>query len=125
MTEPGTPAVSWADRMALLKDSTQQRILTTPMPAAAMEQLLADGKATALGRFEASPVHYLDRWWRESDEGWLALDEEASKQLDFHAERYRAAVAAGATAANPAEEADPGTAGKALPSAADPETGAA
>ena len=94
MAEPGTTAVSWAERMELLKDSAQQRVLNAPMPPAAMEQLLADGKADALGRFEGSPVHYMDRWWRVDESGWVALDEAASAHLDHHAERYRAALAA-------------------------------
>jgi hypothetical protein len=113
MAEPGTAtAAIWAERMELLKDSAQQRVLQAPMPPAAMEQLLADGKARALGRFEGSPVHYLNRWWRHSDEGWLALDEAASDQLDQHAERYRAAIAAAearGTDATADEGADPGT----------------
>ncbi|WP_256098636.1 hypothetical protein [Streptomyces agglomeratus] len=93
MAEPGN-TVTWADRMELLRDSAQQRVLNAPMPTAAMEQLLADGTAHALGRFEGSPVHYLDRWWRASEPGWVALDEAASAQLALHAERYRAAIAA-------------------------------
>jgi hypothetical protein len=94
MAEPGNTTVTWAERMELLKDSAQQRVLNAPMPIAAMEQLLADGKADALGRFEGSPVRYMDRWWRANELGWVALDEAASAQLDLHAERYRAATAA-------------------------------
>jgi hypothetical protein len=79
-----------------------------------MEQLLADGKAHALGRFEDSPVHYMDRWWRVSELGWLALDEASSAQLDLHAKRYRAAIAAssaqGTPGAPPEEDAAPPTA---------------
>ncbi|MGW3928704.1 hypothetical protein ACWECC_11440 [Streptomyces microflavus] len=104
MAEPGNTAVTWAERMELLKDSAQQRVLNAPMPVAAMEQLLADGKADALGRFEGSPVRYLDRWWRADEPGWVALDEAASTQLDLHAERYRAAAAAIAPEAAPAED---------------------
>ncbi|MGW6145564.1 hypothetical protein [Streptomyces sp. NPDC055140] len=103
MAEPDNTTVTWAERMALLKDSAQQRVLNAPMPTAAMEQLLADGKADALGRFEGSPVRYIDRWWRASEPGWVALDESASAQLDLHAERYRAAVAATAPGAAPSE----------------------
>ncbi|RAJ52899.1 hypothetical protein K388_05999 [Streptomyces sp. KhCrAH-43] len=108
MTEPGNPTVTWAERMELLKDSAQQRVLTAPMPPAAMEQLIADEKAAVLGRFEGSPVRYMDRWWRHNDEGWVALDEAGSTQLDLHAERYRAATAATATEATPRQaDADP------------------
>lgn len=103
MAEPGNTTVTWAERMELLKDSAQQRVLNAPMPTAAMEQLLADGKAHALGQFEGSPVHYMDRWWRANELGWLALDEAASAQLDLHAERYRAATAATAPADAPPE----------------------
>jgi hypothetical protein len=98
MAETGNTTVTWADRMELLKDSAQQRVLNAPMPTAAMEQLLADGKADPLGRFEGSPVQYLGRWWRADELGWVALDETASAQLDLHAERYRAATAATAPA---------------------------
>ncbi|MFI5864595.1 hypothetical protein [Streptomyces sp. NPDC051546] len=94
MAQPSTTTtVTWAERMELLRDSAQERVLTAPMPSAAMEQLLADGKADALGRFEGSPVRYMDRWWRLNEVGWVALDENASAQLDLHAERYRAATA--------------------------------
>ncbi|WP_246097534.1 hypothetical protein [Streptomyces botrytidirepellens] len=103
MAEPGNPTVTWAERMELLKDSAQQRVLNAPMPTAAMAQLLADGKADALGRFEGSPVRYMDRWWREDDPGWVALDEAASAQLDLHAERYRAATAATTPVGTPPE----------------------
>ncbi|MFF1678359.1 hypothetical protein ACFVYG_20260 [Streptomyces sp. NPDC058256] len=92
MAEPGTPTVTWTDRLAQLKDSAQERVLSAPMPTEAMEQLLTDGKAFVLGRFEDSPARYLDHWWRPSEEGWIALDEEASVKLDLHAERYRAAT---------------------------------
>ncbi|MCX4826889.1 hypothetical protein OG883_45465 [Streptomyces sp. NBC_01142] len=101
MAEPGNTTVTWAERMELLKDSAQQRVLNAPMPIAAMEQLLADGKADALGRFEGSPVRYMDRWWGANELGWVALDESASAQLDLHAERYRAATAATAPAVAP------------------------
>ncbi|MEU1076293.1 MULTISPECIES: hypothetical protein [unclassified Streptomyces] len=94
MAEPGSPTVTWAERMELLKDSAQQRVLNAPMPPAAMEQLIADEKADVLGQFEGSPVRYMGRWWRRNEEGWVALDEAASAQLDLHAERYRAATAA-------------------------------
>jgi hypothetical protein len=94
MAEPGSPTVTWAERMELLKDSAQQRVLNAPMPPAAMEQLISEEKADVLGRFEGSPVHYMGRWWRRNEEGWVALDEAASAQLDIHAERYRAATAA-------------------------------
>ncbi|MFF8618627.1 hypothetical protein [Streptomyces sp. NPDC015350] len=95
MAEPGNDTVTWAERMELLKDSAQQRVLNASMPAAAMEQLIADEKAVALGPFEGSPVYYMDRWWRLNKAlGWVALDEAASSQLDLHAERYRAATAA-------------------------------
>lgn len=130
MAEPGTPTASWAERMELLKDSAQQRVLSAPMPTTAMEQLLADKKALALGSFADSPVHYLGRWWRPSEEGWLALDEDASSQLALHAERYRtattAAQAAGAdgTAATHVEGAGSVPADQVLPSA-HPEAGAA
>ncbi|MGP3951263.1 hypothetical protein [Streptomyces sp. 7N604] len=103
MAEPGTQTAAWAERMELLKDSAQQRVLGAPMPAPAMEQLLADGKAASLGRFEGSPIRYLDRWWRLSEAGWVALDEAGSAQLDLHAERYRAAT--GAVEAGTAEPA--------------------
>ncbi|WP_440580927.1 hypothetical protein [Streptomyces sp. PT19] len=93
MAEPGYTTGTWAERMELLKDSAQQRVLSAPMPPAAMEQLLADGKADALGRFAGSPVRYMDRWWRIDEPGWVALDEAASARLDLHAERYRAASA--------------------------------
>ncbi|MFJ5951348.1 hypothetical protein [Streptomyces noursei] len=101
MAEPGNTAVTWAERMELLKDSAQQRVLNAPMPPAAMEQLIADERADALGRFEGSPVRYMDRWWRLNEEGWVALDEAASAELDLHAERYRAATAATAPEAVP------------------------
>ncbi|MFI0813448.1 hypothetical protein [Streptomyces echinatus] len=94
MAEPGSPTVTWAERMELLKGSAQQRVLNAPMPPAAMERLIADEKADMLGRFEGSPVRYMGRWWRRDEEGWVALDEAASAQLDLHAERYRAASAA-------------------------------
>lgn len=94
MAEPGNTAVTWAERMELLRGSAQERVLKAPMPTSAMEQLLADGKAAALGGFEGSPVRYMDRWWRASEGEWEALDESASAQLDVHAERYRAAAAA-------------------------------
>ncbi|MFF7953931.1 hypothetical protein [Streptomyces griseorubiginosus] len=94
MAEPGNTTVTWAERMELLKDSAQQRVLNSPMPTEAMAQLINDGKADALGRFEGSPVRYMDRWWRADEPGWVALDEAASAQLDLHAERYRAATAA-------------------------------
>ncbi|MFD5079655.1 hypothetical protein [Streptomyces sp. NPDC058371] len=94
MAEPGNTTLTWAERMELLRDSAQQRVLNAPMPTAAMEQLLADGKANALGHFEGSPVRYVDRWWRVSELGWVALDEDASAQVDLHAERFRAATAA-------------------------------
>lgn len=106
MAEPGNTTVTWAERMELLKDTAQQRVLNAPMPTAAMEQLLADGKADTLGRFEGSPVHYMDRWWRVDELGWIALDEAASAQLDLHAERYRAATAAIAPAGAPPEADD-------------------
>ncbi|MEU9761839.1 hypothetical protein AB0D98_19250 [Streptomyces sp. NPDC047987] len=118
MAEPGNTAVTWAERMELLKDSAQQRVLNAPMPPAAMEQLLADGKAEALGRFEGSPVRYMDRWWRVDDLGWVALDGAASARLDLHAERYRAATAAIAPEKEPLET------GVALPPV-QPEAGAA
>ena len=122
MAEPGNTTVDWAERMELLKDSAQQRVLNTPMPTAAMEQLLGDGKAYALGRFEGSPVHYMDRWWRLGEPGWVALDEAASAQLDLHAERYRAATAATqATGAAPETDDEPSEA----PSARRPAAGAA
>lgn len=118
MAEPGNTTVTWAERMELLKDSAQQRVLSAPMPTAAMEQLLADGKANALGRFEGSPVRYMDRWWRVDEPGWMALDEAASAQLDLHAERYRAATAATAPVGTPSEaEADPDAAAPARPEA--------
>ncbi|MEV4868575.1 hypothetical protein [Streptomyces syringium] len=120
MAEPGNTAVTWAERMELLRDSAQQRALTAPMPAAAMEQLLADGKAHALGRFEDSPVHYMDRWWRADELGWLALDEAASAQIDLHAERYR--VASAATSAQETPGAPPK--GDAAPPAVRTEEGA-
>lgn len=114
MAEPGNTTVTWAERMELLKDSAQQRVLNAPMPTAAMEQLIADGKADALGRFEGSPVRYMDRWWRVEELGWMALDEAASAQLDLHAERYRAATAATAPVGAPSEaEADPAEAASA------------
>ncbi|WP_225637431.1 hypothetical protein [Streptomyces solaniscabiei] len=91
MAEPGS-TVTWAERMENLRDSAQLRVLAAPMPRAAMDQLLADGKAQALGNFEGSPVHYLGRWWRAGDLVWVALDETASAQLDLQAERYRAAT---------------------------------
>lgn len=94
MAEPGNTAVTWAERMELLKDSAQQRVLNAPMPSAAMDQLLTDRKADALGGFEGSPVRYMGRWWRAEASGWVALDEAASAQIDLHAERYRAATAA-------------------------------
>ncbi|MCZ1012291.1 hypothetical protein [Streptomyces lydicus] len=107
MAESGNVAATWAERMELLKDTAQDRVLNAPMPNAAMEQLISDGKALTLGRFDASPVHYLDRWWRPSEEGWMALGEDASAKLDLHAERYRAATAA---VGNPIEQA-PGSDG--------------
>jgi hypothetical protein len=64
------------------------------MPAPAMKQLVMEGKAVLMGPFQGSPVRYLERWWRESDGGWEALDESATGQLDQHAERYQAALAA-------------------------------
>lgn len=107
MAETGNTTVTWAERMELLKDSAQQRVLNAPMPPAAMEQLMADEKADALGRFEGSPVHYMDRWWRLNEElGWVALDEAASAQLDVHAERYWAATAATAPSETDAELAE-------------------
>ncbi|WP_327391360.1 hypothetical protein OG728_38425 (plasmid) [Streptomyces microflavus] len=102
MAEPGNTPVSWNHRMELLRDSAQQRVLTAPMPTAAMEQLLADGKAHALGQFEDSPVRYMDRWWRTGESGWVALDEGSSAQLDVHAERYSAAIGALGQARPPA-----------------------
>lgn len=121
MAEPGTTAVTWAERMELLKDSAQQRVLTAPMPTAAMEQLLADGKAHPLGRFEDSPVHYMDRWWRANEQGWVALDESSSAQLDRHAERYRAATTTTSAQVTPGAPPE----GGAEPSAARTEEGAA
>ncbi|MFF8431041.1 hypothetical protein ACF07Y_39090 [Streptomyces sp. NPDC016566] len=103
MAEPSTPTVTWAARMELLKDSAQQRLLHALMPTAAMEQLIADGKAEALGQFEGSPVHYMNRWWRPDGLGWVALDEAASAELDLHAERYRAATASTASVRPPTE----------------------
>lgn len=94
MAEPGTQEVSWAERMESLKNSAQQRVLNAPMPASAMDRLLADGEATVLGNFENSPVQYMGRWWRQTGSQWAALDETASAELDRHAERYRAAAAA-------------------------------
>ncbi|MFD7861543.1 hypothetical protein [Streptomyces sp. NPDC059783] len=94
MAEPGNPMVTWAERMELLKDSTQQRVLNAPMPPAAMEQLIVDERAHALGLFKGSPVNYMGRWWRLGEEGWVVLDEAASAQLDLHAARYWAASAA-------------------------------
>lgn len=117
MAEPANPVVTWADRMELLKDSAQQRVLNTPMPDPAMEQLIADGKALALGRFDASPVHYMNRWWRPSDEGWMALDDDASAKLDLHAERYRAATAAAAGPTDGAPASGPDQATPAPPGA--------
>ncbi|MFE9250847.1 hypothetical protein [Streptomyces sp. NPDC007088] len=121
MVEPGNTAVTWAERMELLRDSAQQRVWTAPMPTAAMEQLVADGKATTLGRFEDSPVRYMDRWWRANELGWVALDEASSAQLDLHAERYRAAIAA--TSAQGTPDATPE--GDATPPATRTEEGAA
>ncbi|WP_327411243.1 hypothetical protein OG458_41645 (plasmid) [Streptomyces sp. NBC_01281] len=94
MSEPGNAEVPWSERMTLLLDSTQQRVLTAPMPDVAMEQLLADGKARKLGPFKDSPVHYMNRWWRPCELVWVALDEDATTELDRHAERYRAAISA-------------------------------
>ncbi|MET8102911.1 hypothetical protein ABZV29_41910 [Streptomyces sp. NPDC005236] len=120
MAEPGTTTDSWAKRLKILKDATQQRLLSTPMPTAAMEQLLSDGKAHVLGAFEDSPVHYMGRWWRADEPGWVALDEAASTQLDVHAERYR-----GATAAIAASEAPhPRPEANAMPLSDRPEAGA-
>jgi hypothetical protein len=110
MADLGSPTVTWAERMELLKDSAQQRVLTAPMPPAAMEQLIADEKAHVLGPFEDSPVRYMGRWWWQNDMAWVALDASASAQLDLHAERYRAAT--GAAGAPP--EAG-GVRGKTLP----------
>ncbi|MFE2852698.1 hypothetical protein ACFXJO_16405 [Streptomyces lavendulae] len=81
--------------MHSLRDSAQQRVLTAPMPTPAMDQLLAEGKADAMGPFEGSPIRYMNRWWRQSEQGWVALDESATSQLDQQAERYQAAVATG------------------------------
>ncbi|MFE7777706.1 hypothetical protein ACFU5O_28160 [Streptomyces sp. NPDC057445] len=92
MAEPDAQKAPWTERMEHLKDSAQQRVLATPMPASLMKELLQGGKAVELGRFESSPVLYLDRWWRQGDLGWVALDEDASAQLDSLAERYRAAT---------------------------------
>ncbi|MFI1700410.1 hypothetical protein ACH419_31135 [Streptomyces bobili] len=108
MAESGNTTVTWAERMELLKDSAQQRLLNAPMPTAAMEQLLAEGKAEALGRFEGSPVRYMDRWWKAEELAWAALDEAASARIDLHAERYRAATTSTATvSAAPQTDAEP------------------
>lgn len=117
MAEPGTQAVTWAARMEHLRDSAQQRVLGAPMPIPAMDQLLADGKATALGHFEGSPVHYMNHWWRLTDTGWVALDEEATAELNRHAERYQAATAAVGAPQRPAA-ASPETASTPAPSQA-------
>ncbi|MEU6070531.1 hypothetical protein ABZ864_40355 [Streptomyces sp. NPDC047082] len=109
MPEPGVQSATWTDRMELLRDSAQQRLLEAPMPADVMDRLLTDGKAAELGLFEGSPVRYMSRWWRKSESGWEALDEEATAELDQHAERYRAATASlGLQEGAPAET--PGTA---------------
>lgn len=121
MAELSSTGVTWTERMELLRDSAQQRVLTAPMPTAAMEQLLADGKAHALGNFEDSPVHYMERWWRASEPGWMALDEASSAQLNLHAERYRAATAATSSQ----RTADAPSEGDAEPPAARTEEGAA
>ncbi|MEU9421002.1 hypothetical protein [Streptomyces sp. NPDC048272] len=102
MAQPNTEPAAWASRMELLRDSAQQRVLTAPMPHPAMEQLLADAKAVAMGPFEGSPVHYMNRWWRQTKQGWVALDEAATAQLDQQAERYRAATASGPRGQDPA-----------------------
>ncbi|MFB6984530.1 hypothetical protein [Streptomyces sp. NPDC056304] len=94
------------------------------MPTPAMEQLLADGKADALGRFEGSPVRYMDRWWRANEGEWEALDESASAQLDLHAERYRAATAATAATAPATSLLETDAAINTVP-ASQPEAGAA
>ncbi|MGW6202171.1 hypothetical protein ACWF9B_00730 [Streptomyces sp. NPDC055089] len=110
MAQPGNTTVTWAERMELLRDSAQERVLNAPMPTPAMEQLLAEGKADALGRFKGSPVRYMDRWWRANEGEWEALDESGSAQLDVHAERYRAAAASTAPATSPLEmNAEPAT----------------
>ncbi|WP_327309799.1 hypothetical protein OG730_41690 (plasmid) [Streptomyces sp. NBC_01298] len=93
MAEPSTEPSAWASRMQSLRDSAQQRVLTAPMPIPAMDQLLADGKAEAMGPFEGSPIRYMNRWWRQTEQWWVALDETATSQLDQQAERYQAAIA--------------------------------
>ncbi|MFE4309165.1 hypothetical protein ACFRR6_24310 [Streptomyces sp. NPDC056891] len=95
MAEPSTEPSAWASRMHSLRDSAQQRVLTAPMPVPAMDQLLADGKAHAMGPFDGSPIRYMNRWWRQTEQGWVALDESATSQLDQQAERYQAATATG------------------------------
>ncbi|MFD6465397.1 hypothetical protein [Streptomyces goshikiensis] len=95
MAEPSTEPSAWAARMHSLRDSAQQRVLTAPMSVPAMDQLMADGKADAMGPFEGSPIRYMNRWWRQTEQGWVALDEAATSQLDQQAERYQAATAAG------------------------------
>ncbi|MFE7332553.1 hypothetical protein ACFU8W_48500 [Streptomyces sp. NPDC057565] len=109
MTDSGTETVPWTVRMELLKESAQQRVFGTPMPDQVMDRLIAHGKAVPLGPFEGTPVHHLQRWWRHSERGWVALDEQATSQLDLHAERYRAATSATGTQSSAADNAAPGT----------------
>ncbi|MFB6838547.1 hypothetical protein [Streptomyces sp. NPDC056361] len=46
-----------------------------------MEQLLADVKAVSMGPFDGSPVHSMNRWWRQTEQGWAALDEAAKATI--------------------------------------------
>lgn len=59
MAEPGNTTVTWAERMELLKDSAQQRLLNAPMPTAAMEQLLAEKR---LSRSDGSRTARCTTW---------------------------------------------------------------
>ncbi|MGW2937857.1 hypothetical protein ACWDA7_39995 [Streptomyces sp. NPDC001156] len=94
MADTETQTLAWVERMECLRESTRERVLTAPMPTQSMDRLLGEGKAVRLGSFEGAPIHYLDRWWRESGDSWEALDERATAEIDSQAERYRAAVAA-------------------------------
>lgn len=85
-SSPSTPAQR-------LQMAALQRIVAAPIPDAALQELVAKGKAKPLADFTWAPVRYADRWWRTDDGQWYALDEAGSALVDAQAERWRAAHA--------------------------------
>lgn len=93
-----------------LQEAALQRIVAAPIPDAALQELIATGKARALADFTGAPVRYVDRWWRSDEGQWYALDEAGSSLVDAHAERWSAAHATAVPTIHSTPRADPKTA---------------